>query len=70
MYSQYRYWYGLLEGSELLDQIPMEVNLDFLNYISYSKGCYIGQELIARTKYKVLYGRHFDHIVIVVTLLP
>jgi folate-binding protein YgfZ len=56
-YSQYRYFYGLIEGSEATDQIPMEANMDFLNYISYSKGCYIGQELIARTKYKVRCSR-------------
>lgn len=32
----------------------MECNLDLLNYISFNKGCYIGQELTARTKFKGL----------------
>ena len=31
--------------------IPQMVNLDLLNAISFSKGCYTGQEIIARTKY-------------------
>lgn len=51
-YEQYRLLSGLAEGSELTDEIPLECNLDLLRYISFGKGCYIGQELIARTKYK------------------
>lgn len=31
--------------------IAQMVNLDLLNAISFSKGCYTGQEIIARTKY-------------------
>jgi tRNA-modifying protein YgfZ len=31
--------------------IPQMVNLDLLEAISFSKGCYTGQEIIARTKY-------------------
>jgi folate-binding protein YgfZ len=31
--------------------IPQMVNLDLLDGISFSKGCYTGQEIIARTKY-------------------
>lgn len=29
--------------------LPMECNIDFLNGINFQKGCYIGQELTART---------------------
>lgn len=29
--------------------MPLEYNLDGLNGVSYTKGCYVGQELIART---------------------
>ena len=29
--------------------MPLEYNLDALNGISYTKGCYVGQELVART---------------------
>jgi folate-binding protein YgfZ len=31
--------------------IPQMLNLDLLDAISFSKGCYTGQEIIARTKY-------------------
>lgn len=44
---------GLVEGPEVANRIPLECNLDLLNHISFDKGCYVGQELTARTKYKV-----------------
>lgn len=53
LYTRYRYLHGLGEGHELTEKIPLEMNLDLLNYISFTKGCYVGQELIARTKHKV-----------------
>ncbi|MYJ51753.1 MAG: folate-binding protein, partial [Gammaproteobacteria bacterium] len=31
--------------------IPQHVNMDLVNGISFSKGCYPGQEIIARLKY-------------------
>jgi len=34
--------------------IPLEANLDQLNAISFNKGCYIGQELTARTHHQGL----------------
>jgi folate-binding protein YgfZ len=52
-YDRYRMLHGVTEGSELIDRIPIECNLDLLNYISFTKGCYVGQELTARTKFKV-----------------
>lgn len=42
------------EGSKdlIIDKsIPLEWNMENLNAISWSKGCYIGQELTARTKH-------------------
>lgn len=45
---------GVAEGKSLQNRIPLECNLDLLNYISFNKGCYIGQELTARTKFKGL----------------
>lgn len=54
LYSRWRIMHGLAEGAvELSGGIPLESNLDILNGISFAKGCYTGQELIARTKYKV-----------------
>lgn len=32
--------------------IPQEVNLDTLNAISYTKGCYTGQEIVARVHFR------------------
>lgn len=31
---------------------PFEYDLDMLNAIDYNKGCYVGQELVARTHYR------------------
>lgn len=44
---------GLTEGPEITNRIPLECNLDLLHYIDFTKGCYVGQELTARTKFKV-----------------
>lgn len=52
-YHRYKTLRGVLDGPEALAMIPFECNLDALNYVSFSKGCYIGQELMARTKFKV-----------------
>lgn len=54
MYTRYRLVHGIAEGEEIANKIPLECNLDLLNYISFSKGCYVGQELVARTKHKGL----------------
>jgi folate-binding protein YgfZ len=52
-YFRYRVLSGLGEGLELIGHIPMEMNLDLHHGISFTKGCYIGQELVARTQFKV-----------------
>ena len=38
--------------------IPQEANLDELNAISYTKGCYIGQEVVARVHFRGHVNRH------------
>ncbi|KAL6556883.1 hypothetical protein OROHE_006759 [Orobanche hederae] len=46
---------GVAEGSSEIpkgEAIPLEYNLAGLNAISFDKGCYIGQELIARTHHR------------------
>ncbi|XP_026807942.1 putative transferase CAF17 homolog, mitochondrial isoform X1 [Rhopalosiphum maidis] len=50
-YQQWRYSNGVAEGKELLKGLsfPLEMNCDYLNGISFNKGCYVGQELTART---------------------
>lgn len=42
---------GIAEGEEIYSKLPLECNLELLNAISFSKGCYLGQELTARTNY-------------------
>lgn len=40
-------------GSEQIEQFtPHMLNLDLLDAISFDKGCYTGQEIVARTHYK------------------
>lgn len=42
---------GVAEGSELAGKVAGESNQEFLNAVSFSKGCYLGQELTARVQY-------------------
>ena len=48
-YEAIRLLYGVLEGDEVSDQFPLNMNFQHLNAISFNKGCYIGQELTQRT---------------------
>ena len=50
-----RYALGVAEGDREMpsgEALPLECNLDALNGVSYKKGCYVGQELTARTHFK------------------
>jgi folate-binding protein YgfZ len=51
---------GVPEGGRDLEpekSLPMESRLDLLNGIDWQKGCYVGQELTARMKYRALVKR-------------
>ncbi|KRX04876.1 hypothetical protein PPERSA_06510 [Pseudocohnilembus persalinus] len=48
-YDLFRINLGVAEGKEIENKLPFLVNLDFLNAINFKKGCYVGQELTART---------------------
>ena len=46
---------GIPEGASQVisgSSIPFECDFDLLNGIDYNKGCYLGQELVARTHYR------------------
>jgi len=52
IYKEWLYRHGIAEGIEDIppgECIPLEYNMVFLNGVSFNKGCYIGQELVART---------------------
>lgn len=55
VYDTFRLTQGLFEvGREITREkaLPLESNMDLLNGVSFHKGCYLGQELTARTHYR------------------
>jgi folate-binding protein YgfZ len=42
---------GVAEGSEIQSKTALETNQEFLNAVSFQKGCYLGQELTARSQH-------------------
>ena len=56
-YNRHRLQWGIPEGGlDLIPEksIPLECGLDELNAIDWEKGCYMGQELTSRTKFRGL----------------
>jgi tRNA-modifying protein YgfZ len=63
----YRLGLGLPEGSRDLEAektVLLEAGFDELNGISWTKGCYMGQELTARTRYRGLVKRRLVPVAI------
>jgi folate-binding protein YgfZ len=59
-WDRYRLSLGLPDGSRDLESeksVLLEAGFDELNGVSWTKGCYMGQELTARTKYRGLVKR-------------
>lgn len=50
-YAVLRKLAGVAEGGELAGKVAGESNQEFLNAVSFQKGCYLGQELTARVQY-------------------
>jgi len=50
--------------------LPHYINLPQLNAVSFTKGCYHGQEVIARMEYKANIKRHLYHIILPITDAP
>jgi len=42
---------GVAEGSEICGAVALEANQEFMNAVSFHKGCYLGQELTARVQH-------------------
>lgn len=42
---------GVAEGKEIMGKTALESNQEFLNAVSFHKGCYLGQELTARSQH-------------------
>jgi folate-binding protein YgfZ len=56
-YDRWRLSHGVADGSRDLEpekSILLESNFEELNGVDFDKGCYVGQELTARTKYRGL----------------
>lgn len=59
-YDRHRLSLGLPDGSRDLEAektVLLEAGFDELNGVSWTKGCYMGQELTARTRYRGLIKR-------------
>ncbi len=50
--------------------IPQMLNLDALGYISFKKGCYTGQEIVARAHYRGAVKRRMHHLKLALQILP
>jgi len=54
-YETFRFLHGVPSHPHELHSdktLPLEANMDWLQGISYEKGCYVGQELVARTHFQ------------------
>lgn len=72
-YHKYRYKKGVPEGVRDLPPgvaLPLESNLAYMNGISFSKGCYIGQELTARTHYTGVIRKRLMPVQLMLPLPP
>lgn len=50
--------------------IPQMLNLDHQGFISFSKGCYTGQEIVARAHYRGAVKRRMQHLSCPLSTLP
>lgn len=66
-YDRLRLSLGVPDGSRDLsigETILLEANFDRLNGVDFTKGCYMGQELTARTHYRALLKKRFFPVTI------
>ncbi|KAG5452330.1 Iron-sulfur clusters incorporation protein [Clonorchis sinensis] len=70
LYHRARWRLGLPEGSSELilgETLPLEANGDLSGAVSFSKGCYIGQELTTRTRFTGVVRRRYVPVRLVVS---
>jgi folate-binding protein YgfZ len=51
-YAGHRLALGVADTGEIVGQYPLEANFEMLHGVDFRKGCYVGQELTARMKFK------------------
>ncbi|WP_086932692.1 YgfZ/GcvT domain-containing protein [Agarilytica rhodophyticola] len=61
---------GEVEAATLEKLIPQEINLQYIDGISFKKGCYTGQEIIARLHYRGQQKKHMYRAVIETAVSP
>ena len=66
-YSVLRKLAGIAEGTEIASRTALECNQEFLNAVSFSKGCYLGQELTARSQFTGVVRKRIVPVMIVDT---
>lgn len=66
-YTVLRTLAGIAEGSEITSRTALETNQEFLNAISFTKGCYLGQELTARSQFTGVVRKRIVPVMIVDT---
>lgn len=72
-YDLHRLALGLPDGSKDMDSeksVLLEAGFDELHGVSWSKGCYMGQELTARTRYRGLLKRRLVPVAVTGPLPP
>jgi folate-binding protein YgfZ len=72
-WDRYRLAAGLPDGSKDMESdrsVLLEAGFDELSGVSWSKGCYMGQELTARTKYRGLVKRRLVPVTVEGPLPP
>ncbi|WP_424811613.1 YgfZ/GcvT domain-containing protein [Roseococcus sp. YIM B11640] len=72
-YDAHRLALGLPDGSRDMEaehSILLEAGFDELNGVSWTKGCYMGQELTARTKYRGLIKKRLVPVLVEGPLPP
>jgi folate-binding protein YgfZ len=72
-YERHRLALGLPDGSRDMaveKAILLECGFDELGGVDWDKGCYVGQELTARTKYRGLIKRRLVPVIVAGTPLP